>query len=168
MTVTRVRIQCCFTSTETVRTVRDGEPRTATSTFTHLLSSALDRGRNTIIVYRRILKIWVQKDRRQKDGVVQNGVIFTVALAVGSNSECPKRHCGRMVPGPLDGDRIDCLPFLSVTRWTRWLSGRPEGRIPSGKQTVRRRQMNRPRYPFIIRWTKWLACRRQGGLPSGP
>ena len=32
-------LQCCFTSTETVRTVRDGEPRTATSTFTQLLSS---------------------------------------------------------------------------------------------------------------------------------
>ena len=29
----------CFTSTETIRTVRDGEPRTATSTFTLLLSS---------------------------------------------------------------------------------------------------------------------------------
>ena len=31
---------CCRTSTETVRTLRDGEPRTATSTFTQLLSSA--------------------------------------------------------------------------------------------------------------------------------
>ena len=30
----------CFTSTETIRTVRDGEPRTATSTFAQLLSSA--------------------------------------------------------------------------------------------------------------------------------
>ena len=32
-----VQIQCCFTSIET--TIRDGEPRTATSTFTQLLSS---------------------------------------------------------------------------------------------------------------------------------
>ena len=32
---------CCFTSTETVRTVRDREPRTSTSTFTQRLSSAL-------------------------------------------------------------------------------------------------------------------------------
>ena len=31
--------QCCFTSTETIRTARDREPRTATSTFTQLLSS---------------------------------------------------------------------------------------------------------------------------------
>ena len=32
-------LQCCFTSTETVRTIRDREPRTSTSTFTQLLSS---------------------------------------------------------------------------------------------------------------------------------
>ena len=32
-------VQCCFTSTETLRTIRDGEPRMATSTFTQLLSS---------------------------------------------------------------------------------------------------------------------------------
>ena len=31
--------QCCCTSTETTRLIRDGEPRTATSTFTHVLSS---------------------------------------------------------------------------------------------------------------------------------
>ena len=31
-------VQCCFMSTETLRTVRDGEPRKATSTFTQLLS----------------------------------------------------------------------------------------------------------------------------------
>ena len=32
-------VQCCFTSTETVRTIRDVGPRTAISTFTQLLSS---------------------------------------------------------------------------------------------------------------------------------
>ena len=31
--------QCCFTSTETIRLIRDGRPRTATSTFPQLLSS---------------------------------------------------------------------------------------------------------------------------------
>ena len=37
----QVQVQCCFTSTETIlRNVRDGELRTATSTFTQLLSSA--------------------------------------------------------------------------------------------------------------------------------
>ena len=30
----RVQVQCCFTSTETLRTIRDVGPRTATSTFT--------------------------------------------------------------------------------------------------------------------------------------
>ena len=38
-----ISFESCFTSTETVQTVRDGEPRTATSTFTHLLSSATQR-----------------------------------------------------------------------------------------------------------------------------
>ena len=33
-----VQLQCCFTSTETVRTIMDGESRTATWTFTQLLS----------------------------------------------------------------------------------------------------------------------------------
>ena len=36
-----VQVQCCFMSTETVRTIRDREPRTATSTFTQLLSSVI-------------------------------------------------------------------------------------------------------------------------------
>ena len=38
-----ISFESCFTSTETVQTVRDGEPRTATSTFTQLLSSATQR-----------------------------------------------------------------------------------------------------------------------------
>ena len=36
---TRACVRCCLTSTETVRTVRDGEPRTATPTLTQLLNS---------------------------------------------------------------------------------------------------------------------------------
>ena len=35
-----VQVQCCFISTEAIRTIRDREPRTATSTFSQLLSSA--------------------------------------------------------------------------------------------------------------------------------
>ena len=34
-----LQVQGCFTSTETIRIIRDGEPRTATSTFTRLLNS---------------------------------------------------------------------------------------------------------------------------------
>ena len=34
--------QCCFTSSETVRTIREGEPRTSTSTLTQILSSVTD------------------------------------------------------------------------------------------------------------------------------
>ena len=37
--VIQVQVQHCFTSIETIRTVRDGEPWMATSTFTQLLSS---------------------------------------------------------------------------------------------------------------------------------
>ena len=37
--VQHVQVQCCFTSTETVRTVRAGETRTATSDFTQPLNS---------------------------------------------------------------------------------------------------------------------------------
>ena len=46
-----VQVQCCFTSTETTRaitSIRDGEPRKATSTFTQLLSSASKRGLNNL------------------------------------------------------------------------------------------------------------------------
>ena len=34
-----VQVQCCFTSTETVGTIRDWEPKTPTWTFTQLPSS---------------------------------------------------------------------------------------------------------------------------------
>ena len=36
---TVTKVQCCFTSTETIRIIMDGELRTVTSTFTQLLSS---------------------------------------------------------------------------------------------------------------------------------
>ena len=36
-----VYVLCCLSSTETIRTIRDGEPRTAPSNFTQLLSSDL-------------------------------------------------------------------------------------------------------------------------------
>ena len=39
LSILLARVQCCFTSTQTVRTIGDREPRTATSTFTQLLSS---------------------------------------------------------------------------------------------------------------------------------
>ena len=34
-----VQIQCCLASTEIIRTIKDWEPRTSTSTFTQLMSS---------------------------------------------------------------------------------------------------------------------------------
>ena len=37
-------VECCFTSTETIRLIRGRDPRTATSTFTHLLGSVVSKG----------------------------------------------------------------------------------------------------------------------------
>ena len=44
-----VRVQCCFTSTETIRLIRDGKPRTATSTFTDTAPMRLDSGLELVI-----------------------------------------------------------------------------------------------------------------------
>ena len=47
-----VRVQCCFTSTETIRTIRVGEPRTATSSFTQLLgSTAIDSNQSISVLF---------------------------------------------------------------------------------------------------------------------
>ena len=42
-------VQCCFTSTETVRNIKDGELRTSTSTFPQLLRSVL--GPRSMLIY---------------------------------------------------------------------------------------------------------------------
>ena len=49
-TLTSYFFKCCFTSTETVRTVRDGETRAATSPFTQLLGSVNSSDRSSFIV----------------------------------------------------------------------------------------------------------------------
>ena len=46
-----VQVQCCFTSTKTIRTVTDGEPSTATKTFTQLLSSVQEHTITVLIIY---------------------------------------------------------------------------------------------------------------------
>ena len=43
-------LRCCFTCTETTGTVGDGEPRTATLTFTQLLSSLVVGGVEGVVV----------------------------------------------------------------------------------------------------------------------
>ena len=42
-TSTFTHVQCCFIFTETIRTIRDGEPRTVTSTFTQFKFSVVSR-----------------------------------------------------------------------------------------------------------------------------
>ena len=48
-----VHVQCYFTSTETIRTIRDGEPRTATSTFTQLLNSLAGNSSSVLLYIHR-------------------------------------------------------------------------------------------------------------------
>ena len=45
-------LHSCLTSTETIRTIRDGEPKTATSAFTQLLSSVLQCGFTSVRLIR--------------------------------------------------------------------------------------------------------------------
>ena len=49
---TYLKVRCCFPPTETTRTFTDGEPRTATSTFTQLLSSDLPPSSMLLSVHR--------------------------------------------------------------------------------------------------------------------
>ena len=59
----RVPVHCCFTPTETLRTVRDGELRTATSMFSQLLSSKYLPPRKLTIY---ILDTWPTLLKRRK------------------------------------------------------------------------------------------------------
>ena len=70
-----VQVQCCFTSTETVPTIRDGEPRTATSTFTQLLNS--DYHHNCIYLIYRV---------GRNDNVISVIRIFNLFYGVGDKN----------------------------------------------------------------------------------
>ena len=50
-----VQVQRCFTSTETIRTVRDGEPSTSTSTFTQLLISGSETSLMVLYIHRNYM-----------------------------------------------------------------------------------------------------------------
>ena len=55
-----VQVQGCFTATETTRTIRAGEPRTATSTFIQLLSSAY--------LFSSPMLLYVDRDDKDRQG----------------------------------------------------------------------------------------------------
>ena len=63
-----VQVHCRFTSTETIRTIRDGEPRTATTTLTQLLSS-MSRGSSSVLLY-------VHRDHKDYIGTGSSGRPF--------------------------------------------------------------------------------------------
>ena len=108
-----VRAQCCPTSTGTVRTVSDGEPRTSTSTFTHLLRSGRRLTQPTV-------KIGMQPSHWRPSGMV------LVSLRPWSPS-------GRGLPGVAFRSRRPTgpgvLPVLSSFRL--WSSGHSCFRFPS-------------------------------------
>ena len=67
------RVQCCFTFKETIlRTIRGGEPRTATSTVTLLLSS--DTLASSMLLY------------AHRDGAVRDGEPRTSTSTVESHA----------------------------------------------------------------------------------
>ena len=71
-----VQVQCCFTSTETVPTIRDGEPRTVTSTFTLQLMSS-DYHHNCIYLIYRV---------GRNDNVISVIRIFILFYGVGDKN----------------------------------------------------------------------------------
>ena len=86
--------KCCFTSTETTRPVWDGKPRTATSTFTQLLSSASAlQGPSSMLLY-------VHRDRKDysldRDKQTDSGIM---KLNKGSDRRTTKRVACMVSPG---------------------------------------------------------------------
>ena len=51
LSVSCVQAQCCFTSTETTRTISDRAPRMSTSTFTQHLSSECELCSSSVLLY---------------------------------------------------------------------------------------------------------------------
>ena len=45
------KLQCCFTSTETIWTIRGRKPSTSTSTFTQFLSSDKRESSSSVLLY---------------------------------------------------------------------------------------------------------------------
>ena len=80
----QVQVQCCFTSTETVRTIRDPESRTATSTFTQLFSS--DPPQSSSILVRSFLAVgsYLMPQCRARPGHRDSSLYFCLGPPVRS------------------------------------------------------------------------------------
>ncbi len=74
----KVQVQCCFTSTETIRTIGDGEPRMATLIFTQLLSSDIPK-----ILHIALVRI---RSRRRDDKSPTLVVLTRIRRDCGSHS----------------------------------------------------------------------------------
>ena len=80
----RCLLQCCFTSTETVRTIMDGEPRTTTSTFTQLLSSEGSVQMQRCFTSARTIRLGENKQQQQQQQQ-QKQLSFCPLLLVSHN-----------------------------------------------------------------------------------
>ena len=122
-------LQCCFTSAQTVQIIRDGEPTTSTSTFTHLLSS--------------LRSLHVHRDRTECQGLGAHAVHLMLCLSPRvffcSATLRPRRPYGLLGNGAQDvhldfqSAREGSVLLLPSTTsifnvrfgcWTRWRSRR--------------------------------------------
>ena len=95
-----VRVQCCFTSTETASPSRDEESRTATSTFSHLPSSLTADKRRTagytaMNTHRlQVLKVLTFPGSLSK---LTNSLVGTLSSALSDQALAEKWSC-KLVP----------------------------------------------------------------------
>ena len=93
-------VQCCFKSTETLRTTRDREPRTATSTFTQLLSSECSSSK--LLYFQTIMTV---RDREPRTATLTFTQLLTLLLF-------PLFSCAqgyRLTSGAVAWNCVECL-----------------------------------------------------------
>ena len=117
-------IQCCFTSIETMRLIRDGEPRAATSTFTQLLSSVSSyiRFGGVVELCRRLWLVVAvrQRDKRKgSDAGLIRSAAAKITLPESSFSSEAAHHHDRVVRAGVRSDSSQ----LSKAHGPVWLTG---------------------------------------------
>ena len=107
-------VQCCFMSTETTGLIRDGSPRTATSTFTQLLNYKVWRWGEREIIYLSL------HCHHQNDFCIQMGSDEShFNVSVGSDGQSRKtastNHNLSEEKGEPKRYRTEVLPLTSLT-----------------------------------------------------
>ena len=86
-------VYSCFTSTETIRSIRDGEPRTTTSTFTQILSSY------EYVTVARPLYSRIQPLFKRHEPLFFFSLLFLLLFWVGDRLECQRRKDNNLEGG---------------------------------------------------------------------